>query len=50
MQKLLVISVLFVLAGLREIGGGYLSWGRLREDKPLLWALLGAVVFVVFMG
>ncbi len=27
--------VLFLLAGMAEIGGGYLIWLRLREGKPL---------------
>ena len=40
-ERLLIIGGLFVLAGLCEIGGGYLVWGWMREDKPLLWALLG---------
>ena len=39
-----MIGGLFVLAGLCEIGGGYLVWGWMREHKPLLWALLGAAV------
>ncbi len=43
-NRLLVIGGLFVLAGLCEIGGGYLVWGWMREHKPLLWALLGALV------
>ena len=43
-ERLLVIGGLFVLAGLCEIGGGYLVWGWIREHKPLAWALLGALV------
>ena len=38
MDRLLLIAGLFVLAGLCEIGGGYLVWGWMRESKPLLWA------------
>ena len=30
-----MIAVLFVLAGLCEIGGGYLVWGWAREHRPL---------------
>jgi small multidrug resistance family-3 protein len=41
-ERLLIIGGLFVLAGLCEIGGGYLVWGWMRDHKPLLWALLGA--------
>ena len=44
MSRLLSVGVLFVLAGLCEIGGGYLVWGWMREHKPFLWALLGAAV------
>ena len=45
MERLLIIGGLFMLAGLCEIGGGYLVWGWMREHKPLLWgALLGAVL------
>ena len=43
MERLLIIGALFVVAGLCEIGGGYLVWGWMRDHKPLLWALLGAL-------
>jgi hypothetical protein len=46
--KLAVIFGLFVLAGLCEIGGGYLVWGWLRESLILPWAILGAVVLVLY--
>jgi len=45
---LIVIAVLFVVAGLCEIGGGYLVWGWMREGKPLVWALVGAVVLTAY--
>ena len=48
MERLLIIGVLFVLAGLCEIGGGYLVWGWMREHKPLLWALLGAAILATY--
>ncbi len=48
MMKLLAIGGLFVLAGLCEIGGGYLVWGWLRQDKPLAWALLGAGILALY--
>ena len=48
MERLLIIGGLFVLAGLCEIGGGYLVWGWMREHKPLLWALLGAVILAAY--
>ena len=48
MERLLIIGGLFVLAGLCEIGGGYLVWGWMREHKPVLWALLGAAVLAAY--
>jgi drug/metabolite transporter superfamily protein YnfA len=39
---------LFVLAGLYEIGGGYLVWGWMREHKPLAWALIGALILAAY--
>ncbi len=38
----------FVLAGLCEIGGGYLVWLWLREGKPLWYGLIGAFVLVLY--
>lgn len=38
----------FVLAGLCEIGGGYLIWIWLREDKSVWFALIGAVVLMLY--
>lgn len=38
----------FLLAGLLEIGGGYLMWLWLREDKSWLLGLLGAVILVLY--
>lgn len=48
MTRLLVVGLLFVLAGLCEIGGGYLVWVWLREGKPLPWALLGAAILALY--
>ncbi len=38
----------FLLAGLCEIGGGYLVWLWLREGKPILYGLGGALVLVIY--
>ena len=35
--------ILFILAGLAEIGGGYLIWLWLREGKPFYWGILGGL-------
>ncbi len=43
------ISVLyFILAGLCEIGGGYLVWLWLREGKSLWYGAIGAIVLVLY--
>jgi small multidrug resistance family-3 protein len=38
----------FILAGLFEIGGGYLVWLWLREGRSLWFGLAGAVVLVLY--
>lgn len=38
----------FVLAGLFEIGGGYLIWLWVREGKSFWYALPGAVVLILY--
>jgi small multidrug resistance family-3 protein len=44
-----VRSILFfLLAGLCEIGGGYLVWIWLRERKPLAIGLAGMVVLALY--
>lgn len=40
--------LLFVLAGLAEIGGGYLIWLWLREGQSIYWGLLGGLILVVY--
>ncbi len=46
---LIIKSVLyFILAGLCEIGGGYLVWLWLREGKSIMLAAVGAVVLVLY--
>ncbi len=40
--------VFFVLAGLLEIGGGYLVWLWLREGKSLWYAVGGAIVLALY--
>ena len=38
----------FVAAGLCEIGGGYLVWLWLRENRPFYYAVIGASVLVLY--
>ena len=39
---------LFMLAGMCEVGGGWLMWKWLRDDKASWWGLVGAVVLVLY--
>lgn len=39
---------LFVLAGLCEIGGGYLVWLWYRSGRSLLFGLLGGVILFLY--
>ncbi|MBB3971260.1 drug/metabolite transporter superfamily protein YnfA [Mucilaginibacter phyllosphaerae] len=39
--------LLFILAGIFEIGGGYLIWQWLKEDKPYWYGLAGAVILAL---
>lgn len=45
-MKLAVI--LFILAGLAEIGGGYLVWLALRSGYPMYIGVLGGIVLAVY--
>ena len=38
----------FTIAGLCEIGGGYLMWLTLRERRSVLYAVAGAAVLVLY--
>ncbi|BCB96215.1 hypothetical protein JZK55_11370 [Dissulfurispira thermophila] len=40
--------LLFILAGLCEIGGGYLVWLWLREGRGIWVALIGAIVLILY--
>jgi small multidrug resistance family-3 protein len=39
---------LYVLAGLCEIGGGYLVWLWLREGRSLGYAIAGATILILY--
>ncbi len=38
----------FVLAGLCEIGGGYLIWVWLRENQSIWLAVVGALLLIIY--
>ena len=45
----MIKSILFfVLAGLCEIGGGYLIWLWLRHGRSFWWAVPGAVILILY--
>lgn len=39
---------IFLVAGLCEIGGGYLVWLWLREGRPLWYGLLGGFILALY--
>ena len=41
-------AILFVLAGLAEIGGGYLVWLWLREKKHIFVGVAGGIILVIY--
>lgn len=45
---MLIALVLFLLAGLAEIGGGYLVWLWLREAKPLWYGIVGGIILLAY--
>lgn len=47
-RVVLTTLLLFFLAGLFEIGGGYLVWLWLREDYSFLVGLLGGLVLFLY--
>ena len=39
---------LFVLAGIAEIGGGWLIFQTVRVQNPFWWAILGGAILVIY--
>ncbi|MDD1759163.1 MAG: hypothetical protein LUQ44_01000, partial [Methanothrix sp.] len=51
MQQIMEVArslFLFLMAGLCEIGGGYMIWLFIREGRPLSYALMGAAVLILY--
>ena len=47
-EVIMLLSILFfILAGLAEIGGGYLVWLYMRDDKGPIYLIAGA--FILFL-
>jgi small multidrug resistance family-3 protein len=40
--------LIFILAGCCEIGGGYLVWVWLKQDKPLWYGIIGAIILALY--
>lgn len=48
MAEILRTVFLYVLAGLMEIGGGWLVWQWLREGRGIALGLLGGIVLMAY--
>ena len=46
--KPILSMMYFLLAGLCEIGGGYLVWRWLRDGKGLWYGVLGAIILMLY--
>jgi small multidrug resistance family-3 protein len=40
--------MIFLLAGGCEIGGGYLVWLWIKEDKPIWYGVLGGIILALY--
>jgi small multidrug resistance family-3 protein len=47
-QKIVASILIFILAGLCEIGGGYLIWLWLREQKHWWYGVVGGLILMLY--
>ena len=47
-KKIVITLLFFFIAGLCEIGGGYLVWLWLREKKTIALGALGGIILFVY--
>jgi small multidrug resistance family-3 protein len=47
-MKIVTSILIFIVAGLCEIGGGYLVWQWLRNGKPWWLGIIGGVVLALY--
>ena len=47
-EMMLRSIMLFVLAGLCEIGGGYMIWAALKDKQPLWVGIFGGIILAVY--
>ncbi len=40
--------IIFILAGICEIGGGYLVWLSIKEGKTIWLGILGGIILVLY--
>ena len=40
--------VLFIIAGVCEIGGGWLMWKSIRDGRPAWWGVVGALILILY--
>ncbi|MGE7120641.1 YnfA family protein [Peribacillus sp. NPDC046944] len=45
---MIVTILIFLMAGLAEIGGGYLIWMWLREGKSIYFGLAGGIALILY--
>ena len=48
MVSIIIAMMLFIFAGVAEIGGGYLIWLWLREGKPVYWGIAGGIALALY--
>lgn len=48
MVPIISAILLFLCAGVAEIGGGYLIWLWLREGKPAYWGIVGGIALALY--
>ncbi|WP_459499158.1 YnfA family protein [Bacillus sp. C1] len=45
---MLKATIIFILAGLAEIGGGYLIWKWIREGGSIWFGLMGGIILCLY--
>ena len=45
---ILKTTFVFILAGLCEIGGGYLVWLWVKQGKPIWYAVAGSLILILY--
>ena len=48
MLSVLYTIFLFIVAGVAEIGGGWLVWQWLRVGRPLSWGIAGSLLLMFY--